>query len=285
MQLYLENTGLNKNVKGYAGPIDIGMTVGMDGRIRSVRHLRSMETTSYLRDIEKAGFYTQFEGIPLDGKSYEVDFVSGASLTSEGIARSVSKLVSIARESPLEAYVDTQATGFDVKAVRRPTWMLHAGLIAALFAGGSVQESASVEKPEPRPCGVLSILYLGFYANNSFTYVTFLQPFLGTGWSYLLGAYAAMVLARRHLGWQFLLSPRLPLRQCPAAADAHHAVPGQVAGVESRTRRRPLAHYDCAVHRDRSPACGTGPAMSCSLTCSASRSWTQCGSGYRWPWC
>ncbi|MCL4720621.1 MAG: 4Fe-4S binding protein, partial [Gammaproteobacteria bacterium] len=43
--------------------------------------------------------------------------------------------------------------------------------------------------------GILSILYLGFYANNSFTYVTFLQPFLGTGWSYLLGAYATMVLA------------------------------------------------------------------------------------------
>ena len=58
VQLYLENTGLNKDIKGYAGPIDIGMTVGMDGKIRSVRHLRSLETTSYLRKIEKAGFYT-----------------------------------------------------------------------------------------------------------------------------------------------------------------------------------------------------------------------------------
>ena len=38
-------------------------------------------------------------------------------------------------------------------------------------------------------------MYLGFYLNNSFTYVTYLQPFLGTGWSYLLGVYATMVLA------------------------------------------------------------------------------------------
>ncbi len=193
-QLYLENTGLNKNVKGYAGPIDIGMTVGMDGRIRSVRHLRSMETTSYLRDIEKAGFYAQFEQMPLDGNTYEVDFVSGASLTTEGIARSVSRLVSMARESPLEVYVDTQATGFDVKAVAPSTWMVHAVLIAALFVlvqFRKVRQSRNLILG----FGILSILYLGFYANNSFTYVTFLQPFLGTGWSYLLGAYATMVLA------------------------------------------------------------------------------------------
>jgi NosR/NirI family nitrous oxide reductase transcriptional regulator len=194
VQLYLENTGLNKDVKGYAGPIDIGMTVGMDGNIRSIRHLRSMETTSYLADIEKAGFYGQFENIPLDGRSYEVDFISGASLTSEGIARSVSKLVSVARESPLEVYVDTQATGFDVKAVPPDTWILHAALIAVLFVGvrlRRVRQSTRLSLA----LAMSSVLYLGFYANNSFTYVTFLQPFLGTGWSYLLGAYATMVLA------------------------------------------------------------------------------------------
>jgi len=194
VQLYLENTGLNKNVKGYAGPIDIGMTVGMDGRIRSVRHLRSLETTSYLRNIEKAGFYEQFEGMPLDGKSYEVDFVSGASLTSEGIARSVSKLVSVARESPLEVYMDTPATGFDVKAVLPDTWMFSAALIAALFLVVRIKKVRQSKRLSLAIC-ILSVLYLGFYLNNSFTYVTFLQPFLGTGWSYLLGAYATMLLA------------------------------------------------------------------------------------------
>lgn len=193
-QLYLENTGLNKDVKGYAGPIDIGMTVGMDGKIRSIRYLRSMETTSYLADIDKAGFYNQFENMPLDGKSYQVDFVSGASLTSEGIARSVSKLVSIARESPLELYVDTQATGFDVKAVPPSTWVLHAFLIAALFVAARARRVRQSRRISLAMM-VLSVIYLGFYANNSFTYVTYLQPFLGTGWSYLLAAYAALVLA------------------------------------------------------------------------------------------
>ncbi len=193
VQLYMENTGLNKDVKGYAGPIDIGMLVGLDGRIRSVRYLRSMETSSYLRDIEQDGFYERFQSIPLDGKSYEVDLVSGASLTSEGVARSVSKLVSIARESPLEIYVDTQVEGFDVKAVLPNTWVIDAALIALLFVVAGwrfVRRSARLSLA----FSIVCLLYLGFYLNNSFTYVTFMQPFLGVTWSYMLGVYALLVV-------------------------------------------------------------------------------------------
>ena len=194
VQLYMENTGLNKDVKGYAGPIDIGLVVGADGTIRAVHHLRSAETTSYLRDIEQDGFYERFQSIPLDGKSYEVDLVSGASLTSEGVARSVSRLVSIARESPLEIYLDTQAEGFDVKAVLPDTWIIDAALIAALFLvvlSRKVRRSTTLSLA----VGTFSVLYLGFYLNNSFTYVTFVQPFMGITWSYILGVYAALVVA------------------------------------------------------------------------------------------
>lgn len=191
--LYMENTGLNKDIKGYAGPIDIGVLVGLDGRIKSVRHLRSMETTSYLRDIEQDGFYERFQSIPLDGKSYEVDLVSGASLTTEGVARSVSKLVSVARESPLEIYVDTQAEGFDVKAVQPSTWVVYAALIAALFLVVGLRVVRRSARLSLAVC-IVSILYLGFYLNNSFTYVTFMQPFMGVSWSYLLGVYATLVV-------------------------------------------------------------------------------------------
>ncbi len=40
----------------------------------------------------------------------------------------------------------------------------------------------------------MTIAYLGFFQNNSFTYATYTQPFLGIGWSYILGIYAAFVL-------------------------------------------------------------------------------------------
>lgn len=194
VQLYLENTGLNKDVKGYAGPIDIGLVVGPDGRIRSVRHLRSMETTSYLRDIEKDGFYGRFQSVPLDGGSYEVDLVSGASLTTEGVARSVTQLVSIARESPLEIYLDTRPEGFDVRAVLPDTWVIDAALIVLLFA---IVASRRVRRSSRLILAVTlaSVLHLGFLRNNSFTFVTFLQPFMGITWSWVLGIYAAAVLA------------------------------------------------------------------------------------------
>lgn len=193
-QLYLENTGLNKDVKGYAGPIDIALVVGADGVIRSVRHLRSAETTSYLRDIEDDGFYERFQSIVLDGSSYEVDLVSGASLTSEGVARSVTQLVSIARESPLEIYVDTQPAGFRVDAVLPRTWIIQAGLIVALFLLawlGWLRRSSRLSLAFSAAC----VAYLGFWLNNSFTYVTYMQPFLGISWSYILAVYASLVLA------------------------------------------------------------------------------------------
>lgn len=193
-QIYLENTGLNRNVKGYAGPIDIGVVVGADGRIRSVRHLHSMETSSYLTKIEKAGFYDQFKGIPLDGKSYQVDLVSGASLSTEGIARSVTQLVSIARDSPLGLYSEESAAGFDVKAVLPSTWVIEAALIAALFVVAWLRRLRRWARLS-LAIGIVSVAYLGFYLNDSFTYVTFTQPFLGVRWSWVLGVYATLVLA------------------------------------------------------------------------------------------
>ena len=192
-QLYFENTGLNKRIKGYAGPIDIGMAVGLDGRIQQVEYLRSAETTSYLKDIEAAGFYEQFEGIRLDGESYYIDAVTGASLTTEAIARSVSALVSIGRESPLEIYIDSEPAGFVVKAELPDSWMIDAALIAAIFILVWVKRIRR-SKRMVLAIRILTVLFLGFYLNNSFTYVTFLQPFMGSGWSYMLGIYAGFVL-------------------------------------------------------------------------------------------
>ena len=192
-QLYFENTGLNKNIKGYAGPIDIGMVVGVDGKIRSVTHVFSMETTSYLNDIEDDGFYERFQSIPLDDKTYEVDIVSGASLTTEGVARSVSDLVSIARESPLEIYIDTNPAGFETVPVLPSTWVIDAALIIVLF----IIAFSRLNRRSPQwslAYGIVTIAYLGFFQNNSFTYATFTQPFLGIGWSYILGISAAIVL-------------------------------------------------------------------------------------------
>jgi len=192
-QLYFENTGLNKRIKGYAGPIDIGMVVGADGKIRSVTHVFSMETTSYLQDIEDEGYYERYQSIQLNGQTYEVDIVSGASLTTEGIARSVNDLVSIARESPLEIYIDSNPAGFEVDSVLPSTWILDAAMIAALFII-AFSRITRRSKQWSLAFAIVTVAYLGFFENNSFTYATYTQPFLGISWSYILCVYAVFVL-------------------------------------------------------------------------------------------
>jgi NosR/NirI family nitrous oxide reductase transcriptional regulator len=192
-RLYLENTGLNREIKGYAGPIDIGLVVGADGVIQRVVHLRSAETTSYLARIEADGFYAQFAGLRLDGAAHEIDAVAGATLTSVGIGRSVSDLVRIARESPLAQASDAAAEGFSVRAVLPDTWIIQTALIALLFVPVWISRVRRSSRAT-LAVGVASVLYLGFYLNNSFTYVTFLQPFLGSTWSWMLACYAGLVL-------------------------------------------------------------------------------------------
>lgn len=193
VELHFENTGLNRAIKGYAGPIDIAVVVGVDGRIRALRHVASMETTSYLQRIERAGFYERFVGMPLDAAAHRVDFVSGASLTTEGIARSVTQLVGLARESPLPSYFAGDVRGFSVRAEPPRTWMLEAALIALLFLVVAIRRLRRAAWTT-LAVGAVSVLLLGFWMNNSFTWVTFTQPFLGVRWSWLLGIYAALVL-------------------------------------------------------------------------------------------
>ena len=73
------------------------------------------------------------------------------------------------------------------------TWVIDAALIVVLF----VLAFSRINRRSPKwslAFGIVTIAYLGFFQNNSFTYATFTQPFLGITWSYILAIYAAFVL-------------------------------------------------------------------------------------------
>src|SRR5690606_27032414 len=55
-QLYFESQGLTDDIRGYAGPVHIGVFVNEDGTIASVHHIASLETESYLRKISQSGY-------------------------------------------------------------------------------------------------------------------------------------------------------------------------------------------------------------------------------------
>ncbi|APD08188.1 hypothetical protein UJ101_02690 [Flavobacteriaceae bacterium UJ101] len=193
-QLYLESTDIIHNVRGYAGDINVGVIIGEDGLIKRVEHIASKETKSYLSDIKKSGFYEQFKEVSIMNGAQEIDAVSGATLTSEAIATTVSKLVKEGIPDPISNYTNTNEVNFfNLKASLNNYWIFHIIVIFLMFVF-SIQKWTKKSKKSIILLSLLSVLYLGFFLNNSFTYISFIHPFLGTSVSSFVGLYSLFVL-------------------------------------------------------------------------------------------
>lgn len=191
--LYMESKGIVHGIRGYAGPVHIGLFVNDDGTIRSVHHISSKETESYLQKIHSAGFYAQFEGLKL-GHKHKVDAVSGATLTTEALARTTTALVDLSEDQPLSEFAAIDGMEvFLVDASLSNWWMVHIAVIFLLFLYG-FQKKLKKSKRGIIILSILSVAYIGFFLNNSFTYVSFIHPFVGTTVSSLVGLYAMFTL-------------------------------------------------------------------------------------------
>jgi NosR/NirI family nitrous oxide reductase transcriptional regulator len=191
--IYIESTGIVKHIRGYAGEIQIGIFIDKDG-IKQVNHIASKETKSYLSDIKRAGFYKQFKNISLTKGTQEVDAVSGATITSKAIAKTVSTLIEKGTPYPISNYTEiNKINTFNVAAILNKTWIVHSIIIFLMFLF-SFQKWKKKTKKSITILSLLSIIYIGFFLNNSFTYVSFIHPFLGTSISSLMGLYSLFVL-------------------------------------------------------------------------------------------
>ncbi len=120
--LYIESTDIITNIRGYAGPVNIGIFVSGDGSIHSLHHISSRETESYLRKIQNKGFYDQLNQKPIRGE-VNVDAVSGATLTCEAIAQTASRLVNEATPYPLINITDVdEMDSFSLEADLSHFW-------------------------------------------------------------------------------------------------------------------------------------------------------------------
>lgn len=186
--IYLESQHKFNHIRGYGGPIQIGVLITEEGKIKQVQHISSRETESYLSKISNQGFYNRFITIPLE-KSHRIDAVSGATLTTEAIAETTSELIGYYQDSLEDRVEDRNLASFSVWAENTLWWILHITLIGLLFVYG-IQKKYKKTKRDIRLLSFFSVLYIGFFMNNSFTYVTFLHPFLGTSLSSLVALYA-----------------------------------------------------------------------------------------------
>jgi len=192
--VYLESTGIIHNIRGYGGEINVGIFIDSEGFISQVEHISSRETESYLADIKKAGFYEQFSKVSLSKGTQEIDAVSGATLTSQAIARTVSELANMATPDPLVNYSEVnEVNTFSLSALLNQAWIIHAVVIFLMFFYG-IQKWFKKSKKHVLVLNLLSVIYIGFFLNNSFTYISFIHPFIGTTVSSFVGLYSLMVL-------------------------------------------------------------------------------------------
>lgn len=192
--IYMESTEIVHNIRGYAGEIKVGIILDEEGHIQAVKHISSKETASYLADIQNSGFYEQFQQVSITGGEQKVDAVSGATLTSKAITGTVSELVNIGTPYPISNYADIDEVNyFGLSAALSDIWMLHIAVIALMFVF-AVQKWIKKTKKSVLVLSILSALYIGFFLNNSFTYISFVHPFIGTSVSSLVGLYSLMVL-------------------------------------------------------------------------------------------
>lgn len=193
-RIYLESTQIIKNIRGYAGEINVGVIIGSDGFIKQVEHIASKETQSYLSNIKKSGYYEQFKNISITKGAQQIDAVSGATLTSEAIASTVSALIEKGIPNPISNYADIDEVNFfSLSAILTNSWILHIVVIFLMFLYG-FQKKLKKSKNNVLILSALSVIYIGFFLNNSFTYISFIHPFVGTSVSSLVGLYSLMVL-------------------------------------------------------------------------------------------
>lgn len=192
--IYLESTDIIKNIRGYAGEINVGIFIDEEGFIKRVEHISSKETQSYLSDIKNSGFYEQFKTVSITKGNQQIDAVSGATLTSEAIAKTVSQLIEEGTPYPISNYSEIdEVNSFSLTAILNNVWIVHIIVIFLMFAF-AMQHWIKKSKKTILILSILSVVYIGFFLNNSFTYISFIHPFVGTSVSSLVGLYSLFVL-------------------------------------------------------------------------------------------
>ena len=85
------------NVKGFNGPTPLLIALDAEGRIKTVVLLENQETPRFAQHVVEGGLYETWNGLtPAEALNKDVDAISGATYTSNGVKKSL-----IAR---LEAY-------------------------------------------------------------------------------------------------------------------------------------------------------------------------------------
>lgn len=190
--LYFENR-LNNTVMGFSGPIYLGIEMSLSGVMEEVFYLTSKETESYLRKVLRSTYLDQYKGLAIHSDPYTIDAISGATITTRAMAESVTEAFEVTAPQILDTYYDFDLGEFKVDAKLTYWWIAHIAFIFAVFLYAMLPQIKKTKKSR-LVVSLLTLAYIGFGLNSSFTYITYLMPFMGTEISLFLAIYALLTL-------------------------------------------------------------------------------------------
>ena len=187
-RIYMESSPGFDHIKGYAGPINLGMITNMDNQIEGIWINASNETASYLRMLHRKSYFDQFNNLSFGNGQVRVDGVSGATITATTVAK-ISELMVHELSVEQTSYASMGNSVFEILVDNSLLWVLHLSIILLIFFYG-YQSRVKKSKRNMLLLALFSVIYIGFFLNNSFTYISFMEPFLGTSISTFTGIYA-----------------------------------------------------------------------------------------------
>jgi hypothetical protein len=91
---------------GYAGPIELLVGINLEGKVIGTSLIQQRESPSFFRLVEDAGLIEQFIGKPVSSNfqiGQDLDAISGATLSAEGVASAAREALRLAAREGLES--------------------------------------------------------------------------------------------------------------------------------------------------------------------------------------
>ncbi|MDR1603290.1 MAG: 4Fe-4S binding protein [Gracilibacteraceae bacterium] len=165
--------GVKANI-GYGGPLLVGVALDPTGAMVELAVLDHKETPSYLLKLEQAGYFKQYEKMTAAAPltlGYDLDAVSGATLSSRAIAAGVQDIAHTAAERGMGLQVQ--------KAALTLALGLKEGAAALLFLLAGLGVRLKKLGRQRLPLLILSVAVLGFWLNRALSMGHISAAFLG----------------------------------------------------------------------------------------------------------
>lgn len=157
----------SSEASGYGGPVEILVGIDTTGRIQGVQVVEHRETPGFFRQLSEENFLGQFLGM-----SYQeslivgegIDAASGATVSSEAVARALHKEVNALARGPLGAEIQTEAESISIGI---PEIVLVGLFVSGYF--GHRTRNRGAKKWIRRATLITGAVVLGFIYNKPLT--------------------------------------------------------------------------------------------------------------------